>query len=86
MARRSLTTAGSDFDQGYMNNLVSELENRDGLNIKIGERMEVNGGDQTELVLISPDGTKYKLSVDNSGSLIATSVTQTGVGETMGMV
>lgn len=75
MTRRSLSAAGKEYEQGYMNNLVNELENRDGLNVKIGERMEVNGGDDTELVLISPDGTKYKLSVDNSGNLSTTSVT-----------
>ena len=86
MARQALTRPGDNYDRGYMNNLVSEVEYRDGQSFKKGERIEIDGGDQTELVLISPDGTKYKLSVDNSGSLIATSVTQTGVGETMGMV
>ena len=35
MARRSLSTAGKEYEQGYMNNLVNELENRDGLNVKI---------------------------------------------------
>ena len=75
MARQALTRPGVEYSQSYLNSLVSEIENRDGLAFKVSERMEVNGGDQTELILISPDGTKYKLSVDNSGNLSTTSVT-----------
>jgi len=52
--------------------LVSEIEYRDGLTFKKGERIEANGPDQTELVLISPNGTKYKVEVDDSGNLSAT--------------
>tara|TARA_R110002020_G_scaffold185110_1_gene382609 strand:+ start:79 stop:306 length:228 start_codon:yes stop_codon:yes gene_type:complete len=75
MARQALTRPGFEYNRGYMNNLVSEIENRDGLSFKAGERIEVNGFDSTELILVSPDGTKYKLSVDNSGNLATTSVT-----------
>ena len=86
MARQALTRPGDNYDRGYMNNLVSEVEYRDGQSFKKGERIEIDGGDQSELVLISPDGTKYKLSVDNSGNLSTTSVTQTGVARPLGMV
>jgi len=73
MARKSFTRPGAEYDRSYQNYLVSELENQSGLTFNKGERIEVNGGDETELVLISPDGTKYKISVDNSGNLSAAS-------------
>ena len=34
-----------------------------------GERIQINGGDATELVLVSPNGTKYKVSVADDGTL-----------------
>tara|TARA_Y100001970_G_scaffold62777_1_gene80266 strand:+ start:1801 stop:2031 length:231 start_codon:yes stop_codon:yes gene_type:complete len=75
MARKALRRPGLDFNSEYQNYLVSEIEYRDGLAFKKGERIEVNGGDQTELVLISPNGNKYKITVDNSGNLTATQIT-----------
>ena len=35
------------------------------LTFKKGERIEVSGVDATELVLVSPNGTKYKLKNTN---------------------
>jgi hypothetical protein len=72
MARRALTRPGPVFNTEYQNYLVSEIEYRDGLAFKKGERVEVNGSDQTELVLVAPNGTKYKVEVDDSGNLSAT--------------
>jgi uncharacterized cupredoxin-like copper-binding protein len=72
MARRALRKPLLKFDSDYQNYLVSEIEYRDGLSFKKGERIEVGGGDQTELVLVSPNGTKYKVSVANDGTLSAT--------------
>ena len=72
MARRALRKPLLKFDSDYQNYLVSEIEYRDGLSFKKGERLEVGGGDQTELVLVSPNGTKYKVSVANDGTLSAT--------------
>lgn len=72
MARRALRKPLLKFDADYQNYLVSEIEYRDGLSFKKGERIEVGGGDLTELVLVSPNGTKYKLSVANDGTLSAT--------------
>ncbi len=69
MARKTFTRPSAEYDQKYQNYLVSELEYQSGLTFNKGERIEVDGGDQTELVLVSPDGTKYKVSVDNSGNL-----------------
>ena len=72
MARRALRKPLLKFDSDYQNYLVSEIEYRDGLSFKKGERIEVGGGDQTELVLVSPNGTKYKVSVTDNGTLSAT--------------
>jgi len=72
MARRALRKPLLRFDSDYQNYLVSEIEYRDGLSFKKGERIEVGGGDQTELVLVSPNGTKYKVSVTDNGTLSAT--------------
>jgi uncharacterized cupredoxin-like copper-binding protein len=71
MARRALRKPLLKFDSDYQNYLVSEIEYRDGLSFKKGERIEVGGGDQTELVLVSPNGTKYKVSVADNGTLSA---------------
>ena len=72
MARRALRKPLLKFDADYQNYLVSEIEYRDGLSFKKGERIEVGGGDLTELVLVSPNGTKYKVSVANDGTISAT--------------
>jgi|TARA_B100001093_G_scaffold513225_1_gene584704 uncharacterized cupredoxin-like copper-binding protein len=71
MARRALRKPLLKFDSDYQNYLVSEIEYRDGLSFKKGERIQVGGGDQTELVLVSPNGTKYKVSVADDGTLSA---------------
>lgn len=74
MARRALTKPGDSYSPEYQSYLVTEIEYRDGLSFKKGERIEANGGDQTEVVLVSPNGTKYKITVDNSGTLSTTQV------------
>ncbi len=58
----------------WINKLLSEIERFFNLSLQKGERIEVNGSDSTEITLISPDGTKYKIEVDNAGN-ISTSVT-----------
>lgn len=69
MARRTLTRPGEDYDKNYLNYLISEIEYQTGMTFNKGERIQINGGDATELVLVSPNGTKYKVSVANDGSL-----------------
>tara|TARA_R100001163_G_scaffold12719_1_gene11903 strand:+ start:957 stop:1184 length:228 start_codon:yes stop_codon:yes gene_type:complete len=69
VARKTLTRPGEDYDKNYLNYLISEIEYQTGITFNKGERIQVGGGDSTELVLVSPDGTKYKVSVDNSGNL-----------------
>ena len=70
--RQTLTKPKEEYDKKYMNYFVSEVEQRDGLSFKKGERIEANGGDQTEIVLVSANGTKYKLQVSDAGALSTT--------------
>ena len=74
MARKTFTRPSEQYDREYQNYLVSELEYQSGLTFNKGERIEANGGDQTELVLVSADGSKFKIQVDNSGNLSTTAV------------
>ena len=69
MARKTLTRPGESFDTNYLNYLISEVEYQTGITFNKGERIQVNGGDATELVLVSPNGTKYKVSVADNGTL-----------------
>ena len=69
MARRTLTRPGEDYDKNYLNYLISEIEYQTGMTFNKGERIQINGGDATELVLVSPNGTKYKVSVTDDGTL-----------------
>lgn len=69
MARKTLTRPGEDYDKNYLNYLISEIEYQTGMTFNKGERIQINGGDATELVLVSPNGTKYKVSVADDGSL-----------------
>ena len=75
MARQSLNRPINDeYDRRFVDGLVGELEHRDGLNFKKGERIEANGGDQTEVVLVSANGTKYRLEVSDAGVVSTTAV------------
>ena len=69
MARKTLTRPGEDYDKNYLNYLISEIEYQTGMTFNKGERIQINGGDATELVLVSPNGTKYKVSVAENGTL-----------------
>ena len=69
MARRTLTRPSEDYDKNYLNYLISEIEYQTGMTFNKGERIQINGGDATELVLVSPNGTKYKVSVADNGTL-----------------
>ena len=74
MSSRALPQAPQQYDSAFQSQLINELEIREGEAVKKGERLELNGQDNTQLVLISADGTKYKIQVDNSGNLSTTSV------------
>lgn len=69
MARKTLTRPSGDYDKNYLNYLISEIEYQTGITFNKGERIQIGGGDATELVLVSPNGTKYKVSVADNGTL-----------------
>ena len=73
MARRTLIRPEDQYSQTFLNYLVDQIDDITGLTFTKGERIEANGVDSSEIVLVSPNGTKYKLEVDNSGN-ISTSV------------
>jgi len=74
VARKTLTRPGEDYDKNYLNYLISEVEYQTGITFNKGERIQIGGGDATELVLVSPNGTKYKVSVADNGTLSTTTV------------
>ena len=74
MSRRTLPQATAAYDFASTSQLINELEIRDGQAFKVGERISLNGQDDTQLIIISPDGTKFKLQVSNAGTLSATEV------------
>ena len=74
MARKTFAQPKDDYDKNYFSYLISELESMTGLTLSKGERIEINAGDQTELVLISPNGTKFKIEVNNLGIITTTTV------------
>lgn len=75
MARRTLTRLSQNQDpQQYLNYLIDEIEYITGISVAKGERVEVGGLDGTEIVLVSPNGSKYKLGVDNAGNITTTLV------------
>jgi len=72
MARKQFRNVTEEYDRGYMAYLIQELSNLTGLIFFKSERIEVNGNDSTELVITSPNGTKYKLDVDDAGNITTT--------------
>lgn len=63
-----------EWTERFQAELQRAIVQADRYNVKQNQRLEIadNG---TELVLISPDGGKWKLSVDNTGTLTTSSVT-----------
>jgi hypothetical protein len=65
------------WSRDYQQRLNSELERADLENRKTGRDIELSLGDgvrRERLVLRSPDGTRWEITVDNSGNLAATSL------------
>lgn len=74
MSRKTFPKPTKEYDESYMNNLVSSLEESTTLILEKGSRLEVNGNDSSEIVLVSPNGTKYKLEVNDAGAISTTQV------------
>ncbi len=75
MARRTLPKPYQDqVDRTYIVNLTNEIENLTSTTLFKGERIELNGADSSELILVSPNGTRYKLTVNDAGTLSTVAV------------
>lgn len=74
MSRRTFSKPGKEYNESYMNNLITELEQSTTLIFEKGSRIEANGNDSSEIVLVSPNGTKYKLEVNDAGTISTTQV------------
>lgn len=64
-----LPFAGDRYDKDHMNRLGAELEREDRRNRKIGTSIELVGAEL--LILRSPDGSRFKITVSNAGVLSA---------------
>jgi hypothetical protein len=65
------------WSRDYQQRLNVELERADAANRKSGRDIELSRGDgvrSERLVLRSPNGTRWEITVDNSGNLAATSL------------
>ena len=74
MARKTLPRPGTEYSQTYFSNLINEIETDTSLTFNKVERIEANGVDVTEIVLVSANGTKYKLTVNDAGAISTTQV------------
>lgn len=66
-----LPNSPNAYDQGVESQRNLQLEQADDMNRKKNQDIELRND---RLILQSPDGTRYKLSVDNSGNLTAVSL------------
>jgi len=66
-----LPTAGVKYHRNDLQLAYSEIERADADNFK--KRSDLEVGD-ARLILKSPDGTRYSVTVDNSGNLSASSL------------
>lgn len=67
-----LPTPPERFDIGYMVRLNSALEAADRYNLKRGAQIELSS--DTQLVLTSPNGSRFALTVADDGTLSAAAI------------
>jgi len=66
-----LPNSPNAYDQGVESQRNLQLEQADDMNRKKNQDIELRND---RLILQSPNGTRYKLSVDNTGNLTAVSL------------
>ena len=74
MSRKTFTKPSAIYNQQNLNQIVNEIEQSTALNMEKGQRIEFNSNDSSEIVLVSPNGTKYKLEVSDAGTISTTQV------------
>ncbi len=65
------------WSRDYQQRLNAELERTDGQNRKSGRDIELSAGDgvrKERLIMTSPDGTRWSLTVSNAGALVITAL------------
>lgn len=67
----SLPRPGNSYDPRQAAELRRELERRDQGNHKRGQDVEINPG---RLILTSPNGTRFSVTVSNAGAITATPI------------
>lgn len=66
-----LPNASDRYDSILINQMNNLIEQADGLNHKKNQDVEIGAA---RLILRAPNGTRYSLTVDNSGTLGATAL------------
>lgn len=66
-----LPNASDRYDSFLINQMNNLIEQADGLNHKKNQDVEIGAA---RLILRAPNGTRYSLTVDNSGTLGATAL------------
>jgi hypothetical protein len=68
-------SAPGQYSQSWMAQVISQITAEFGTCLKANQRIMLNGATiGTTCILISPNGTKYQLKVNNDGSLTTTAV------------
>lgn len=66
------SVAPKAYDEGDQNRLREELRRTDQLNRKKGQDLEIAGDEK--LILSSPDGTRWQITVANDGTVGSTAL------------
>lgn len=62
------------YDSAWINALVAEIEGELSDALKRDQRLYIGTNVNTEIVMISPNGTRYKLGVADDGSIATEAV------------
>jgi hypothetical protein len=68
----NLPNPPASYDRTYMGRLLAELNKRDVNTRKANTDVEIAG--EQRLILSSPDGTRWSITVSNVGAISATSI------------
>ena len=60
------------YNSGFFSNAFQQISQSLGLSYQKGSDIELNS--EQSLIIVSPNGTRYKIKVDNSGVLSTTAV------------
>jgi len=67
-----LATPPQEYRQGFFSTILQQISNTLSLTYQRNADVELNSTQR--LIIVSPNGTRYKITVDNAGVLSATAV------------